>query len=111
MTATARNRSAKLAQIQETSDRQDLERQMTRKWKIGDVYAPHDLSGVEMSKWKQIQQKGRPKRDVFDILRLNPLEHYKACGCRDWRLGIWTGHTNYWLAELCYHVRIRDGYG
>jgi len=50
---------------------------MTRRWNAGDVYAPHDLSGVEMSKWKQIQQKGRPKRDVFDILRINPVEHYK----------------------------------
>ncbi|THW80844.1 ribosomal protein S18 [Aureobasidium pullulans] len=54
----------------------EYERQMTRKWKDGDVYAPHDLSGVEMSKWSKGQPKGRPKKDVFDMLKINPLNHY-----------------------------------
>jgi small subunit ribosomal protein S18 len=52
---------------------------MTRKWKDGDVYAPHDLSGVEMSKWSKGQPKGRPKKDVFDMLKINPLNHYWVC--------------------------------
>ncbi|KAI5239156.1 hypothetical protein E4T47_07186 [Aureobasidium subglaciale] len=62
-----------VAQSQET---QEFQRQMTRKWKEGDVYAPHDLSGVEMSKWSKGQQKGRPKKDVFDMLKINPMNHY-----------------------------------
>lgn len=77
-TQAATRRQETEANVQRTQDRQDLERQMTRRWKVGDVYAPHDLSGVEMSKWKQVQQKGRPKKDVFDMLRINPLAHYKV---------------------------------
>jgi small subunit ribosomal protein S18 len=57
----------------------EYERQMTRKWKDGDVYAPHDLSGVEMAKWSKGQAKGRPKKDVFDMLKINPLNHYWVC--------------------------------
>ena len=64
--------------VETLNDRQDLERQMSRKWKSGDVYAPHDLSGAEMSKWKQVQRKGRPRKDVFDMLQINPLDHYKV---------------------------------
>jgi len=52
----------------------DLSRQISRRWKAGDVYAPHDLSAVEMAKWKS---RGRPERDVFDVLALDPLEEYK----------------------------------
>ncbi|KAL1310995.1 hypothetical protein AAFC00_001215 [Neodothiora populina] len=73
----ANKRKESLADIQRANDRQDLERQLTRRWKSGDVYAPHDLSGVEMSKWRQSQPKGRPKRDVFDLLQINPMDHYK----------------------------------
>lgn len=77
-TAEATKQQRTLQNLQETNDRQDLERQLPRRWKTGDVYAPHDLSGVEMSKWKKVQAKGRPKVDVFDRLRLNPLNHYKV---------------------------------
>lgn len=66
------------ADIQRVQDRRDMERQLTRRWKSGDVYAPHDISGVEMSKWRQAQPKGRPKKDVIDILNINPLDHYKV---------------------------------
>lgn len=53
-----------------------LERQIHRKWKAGDVYAPHDLSPVEMTKWR----KRRPReRDAFDQLGINPLHEYKVC--------------------------------
>ncbi|ROV89013.1 hypothetical protein VSDG_08728 [Cytospora chrysosperma] len=54
--------------------REDLSRQMTRNWKPGDVYAPHDLSPVEMLKWRQPKQ---PKKDIIDMLGLNPLDHYR----------------------------------
>lgn len=58
----------------------DLARQVSRKWKAGDVYAPHDLSGAEMAKWKKMRRKPRPKVDVLDQLALKPLEHYKVSG-------------------------------
>lgn len=54
----------------------DLEKQQTRKWKEGDVYAPHDLSPVEMEKWRR-RRKG--ERDVFDMLGMNPIDEYKVC--------------------------------
>ncbi|KAI9048477.1 hypothetical protein LZ554_007312 [Drepanopeziza brunnea f. sp. 'monogermtubi'] len=53
---------------------QDLSKQITRRWKAGDIYAPHDLSEVEMAKWKR---RGKPQYDVFDVLNLNPMEHYR----------------------------------
>ncbi|KAH0285741.1 ribosomal protein S18, partial [Aureobasidium sp. EXF-3399] len=70
-----RNRQdeAAMTAAQETVE---YERQMTRRWRDGDVYAPHDLSGVEMAKWSKGQPKGRPKKDVFDMLKINPLNHY-----------------------------------
>jgi small subunit ribosomal protein S18 len=53
----------------------DLSRQITRRWRAGDIYAPKDLSGVEMAKWKN---RGKPDRDVFDVLQFDPREHYKV---------------------------------
>jgi len=53
----------------------DLSKQITRRWKAGDVYAPHDLSAVEMAKWKR---REKPSHDVFDVLDFNPLEHYRV---------------------------------
>ncbi|EGP86413.1 uncharacterized protein MYCGRDRAFT_18344, partial [Zymoseptoria tritici IPO323] len=60
-----------------TYSAKDLSQQIPRRWKAGDVYAPHDLSGVEMSKWKKLRRKPRPKYDVLDQLGVNPLDHYK----------------------------------
>jgi small subunit ribosomal protein S18 len=54
----------------------DLTKQITRRWRAGDVYAPHDLSSAEMQKWKA---RGRPEFDCFDVLDLNPIEEYKVC--------------------------------
>ncbi|CZR60763.1 uncharacterized protein PAC_10659 [Phialocephala subalpina] len=51
-----------------------LSKQITRRFKPGDVYAPHDLSEVEMAKWKK---RAKPMHDVFDVLDFNPLEHYR----------------------------------
>ena len=52
-----------------------MEGMQHRRWKQGDVYAPHDLSPAEMRKWRQ-----RPTRssDVFDALALNPINEYKV---------------------------------
>ncbi|RDW91091.1 hypothetical protein BP5796_02256 [Coleophoma crateriformis] len=52
----------------------DLSRQITRRWRAGDVYAPHDLSDVEMAKWKR---RSRPEYDAFDVLDMDPLMEYK----------------------------------
>lgn len=73
--AIARSSSELLERSQEVKARGDLARQMTRNWKDGDVYAPHDLSEVEMIKWRQPK---RPSRDIIDMLGLNPLDHYKV---------------------------------
>ncbi|OBT65119.1 hypothetical protein VE03_04778 [Pseudogymnoascus sp. 23342-1-I1] len=51
-----------------------MTKQIARRWKTGDVYAPHDLSEVEMKKWKR---KGKPTVDVFDVLELDPLVEYR----------------------------------
>lgn len=73
----------------ERTQRNDLAKQISRNWNSGDVYAPHDLSDVEMLKWKQPR---RPMKDIIDILGVNPLDHYKV-RCRsylggpgDWRV-------------------------
>lgn len=61
------------------ADRKGLEAQQIRRWNLGDVYAPHDLSGPEQSKWKRLKQKARPRWDVLDQLNINPMDHYKVC--------------------------------
>ncbi|RYO96201.1 hypothetical protein DL763_003328 [Monosporascus cannonballus] len=52
----------------------DYARQMTRRWRPGDVYAPHDLSPSEMGKWRRSTAR---KRDLVDLLGLNPLDMYR----------------------------------
>ena len=54
-----------------------IEKQNTRRWRAGDVYAPHDLSSVEMMKWKR---KRMVKGDAFDALNLDPRSEYKVRG-------------------------------
>ncbi|KAL2173236.1 mitochondrial 37S ribosomal protein bS18m [Thermothelomyces heterothallicus CBS 202.75] len=49
-------------------------RQMPRRWRTGDVYAPRDMSPAEMRKWRQGR---RPTRDIIDMLGFNPLDNYK----------------------------------
>ncbi|KAF1985858.1 ribosomal protein S18 [Aulographum hederae CBS 113979] len=48
---------------------------LARKWQHGDVFAPHDLSLAENQKWKKSKKSG--KKDVFDLLGMNPLDLYK----------------------------------
>lgn len=52
-----------------------VEKNMTREWRSGDVYAPHDLSASEMKKWRK---RFPPSTDAFDALSLNPLSEYKV---------------------------------
>lgn len=53
----------------------DLTRHIHRRWKAGDIYAPHDLTSTEMQKWRK---RGKPEYDAFDMLDLNPIEEYKV---------------------------------
>ena len=62
-----------LGELERRERARDIERMQVRRWKHGDVYAPHDLSPAEMKKWRQ---KTRPDRDVFDVLAINPINHY-----------------------------------
>lgn len=50
-------------------------RKHPRRWREGDVYAPHDLSPAEAKKWKVVKS---PKRDVIDMLGVNPLDNYRV---------------------------------
>ncbi|RGP69429.1 ribosomal s18 [Fusarium longipes] len=52
----------------------DFLKQMPRRWEAGDVYSPHDLSPVEMQKWRK---KSVRNNDVVDALGINPLDMYK----------------------------------
>ncbi len=81
---SARRRSATQADVTRSSTTADLNRynngaalskQITRRFKAGDVYAPHDLSAVEMAKWKK---RAKPQHDVFDVLDFKPLDNYRV---------------------------------
>jgi small subunit ribosomal protein S18 len=50
-------------------------RQMPRRWRTGEVYAPRDMSPIEMAKWRVGK---RPETDVVDLLGFNPLDNYKV---------------------------------
>lgn len=63
------------AELEKHDRAKALEKQQLRRWKAGDVYAPHDLSPVEMRKWRIRRAGGK---DVFDMLGINPLMEYKV---------------------------------
>ena len=52
---------------------EDYMRQMPRRWREGDLYAPHDLSEVEAAKWRKMTTV---QRDLVDLLGLRPLDMY-----------------------------------
>lgn len=57
----------------------DYLRQMPRRWQIGDVYAPHDLSPAEMNKWRRKKMR---QADVVDMLGIRPQDMYKVSRAR-----------------------------
>lgn len=65
-----------MEQLGRNVKRQDLLQQMTRRWKAGDIYAPHDLTGYAMSKFKK--RRTRPPVDVLDMLKIDPFKEYKV---------------------------------
>ena len=68
-----RVRSA-LERMQERKVSDDYMKQMTRRWRVGEVYAPNDLSAREANAWKQARLINA---DVVDILGINPVEEYR----------------------------------
>ncbi|KAJ9648763.1 hypothetical protein H2201_005021 [Coniosporium apollinis] len=68
-------RAGTMRDIDNSATLRNMEMQQTRRWRFGDVYAPHDLSGVEAAKWKKTRR--RPTHDVFDFLGIDPLKEYK----------------------------------
>ncbi|KAL9124253.1 MAG: hypothetical protein Q9217_006402 [Psora testacea] len=73
----AKSRQQTIASLQKATDTRDLERQWTRRWAPGAIYAPHDLSPVEMEKRRLRHLHPAHKRDVFDVLGMNPVHEYK----------------------------------
>ncbi len=62
-------------ELRNTWSQDDYLRQMTRRWRPGDVYAPHDLSPSEMGKWRRNRAR---KQDLVDMLGLRPLDMYRV---------------------------------
>ncbi|KAI0885453.1 ribosomal protein S18 [Annulohypoxylon maeteangense] len=61
-------------ELKQRNQNDEYSRQMTRRWRSGDVYSPHDLSPAEMGKWRRNQSR---KKDLVDMLGLNPLDMYR----------------------------------
>ena len=72
----ARDHQKQQQQLRDSKESELLEASLTREWKPGDLYAPHDLSAVEMRKWKK---RHAPPTDAFDALNIKPLDIYKVC--------------------------------
>ncbi|KOS23073.1 37S ribosomal protein RSM18 [Escovopsis weberi] len=72
--SVTQNKLAHLELLKNVKNSNDYLKQMPRRWDAGDVYSPHDMSPVEMQKWR----KRSPRRaDVVDALGLRPLDMYK----------------------------------
>jgi hypothetical protein len=80
-----------------------MDKNFTREWQKGDVYAPHDLSAAEARKWRK---KYTPTIDAFDALSLNPLDFYKVRAVKFVTFSNRTMLTS--EIELRCNVRIRD---
>ncbi len=76
MAARAEERQRTLERLQQQQVTSSYLRQMNRRWRAGDVYAPHDLGPEEMAKFRKISRR---KVDVLDALGLNPKDEYRVC--------------------------------
>ncbi|KAI4241254.1 MAG: hypothetical protein L6R40_004670 [Gallowayella cf. fulva] len=78
-----------LAETEASYRATDLERHLYRRFRPGDIYAPHDLSPAEQQKWRSRTSFGgniskaharthkQNARDVFDVLGVHPLDEFK----------------------------------
>lgn len=78
MRAVRARRESTIEDVNKAAQMDDYARQMTRRWNVGEVYAPHDLSPSEMAKWRRNQAR---KKDLVDMLGLRPLDMYRVSGC------------------------------
>lgn len=69
-----RHRLEAIEALRNAKNSADYLRQMPRRWEAGDVYSPHDLSPVEMQKWRRRSPR---TADVVDALAIRPLDMYK----------------------------------
>lgn len=76
MAKQPKSSNSAVEQLGRNVKRRDLLQQMTRKWRRGDIYSPHDLTGYAMSKFRR--KRARPPTDVLDLLGINPLKEYKV---------------------------------
>ncbi|KAL8999779.1 MAG: hypothetical protein Q9169_001452 [Polycauliona sp. 2 TL-2023] len=79
-TRAASARRSALAETEASYRATDLERHLYRRFKPGDIYAPHDLSPIEQQKWRQRTSStgntavgrgithSQNRKDVFDVL-------------------------------------------
>lgn len=74
MRAVRARRESTIEDVNKAAQMDDYARQMTRRWNVGEVYAPHDLSPSEMAKWRRNQAR---KKDLVDMLGLRPLDMYR----------------------------------
>ncbi|KAI0102077.1 ribosomal protein S18 [Nemania sp. FL0031] len=61
-------------ELRNVNRQDDYMRQLPRRWRAGDVYAPHDMSPSEMAKWRRNTAR---KQDLVDLLGLRPLDMYR----------------------------------
>lgn len=64
-----------LGELQGKNVSENYQRQMPRRWREGELYAPHDLSEVEAAKWRKMTSV---QRDLVDLLGLRPLDMYSV---------------------------------
>lgn len=70
-----RSRLESVEALRNSKNSADYLKQMPRRWDAGDVYSPHDLSPVEMQKWRK---RSLRSNDVVDALGIRPLDMYKV---------------------------------
>ncbi|OAQ61744.1 ribosomal protein S18 [Pochonia chlamydosporia 170] len=69
-----RSRLESIEALRNSKNSADYLKQMPRRWESGDVYSPHDLSPVEMQKWRKRSPRSS---DIVDALGIRPLDMYK----------------------------------
>ncbi|KAI1112190.1 ribosomal protein S18 [Nemania sp. NC0429] len=71
---TAQGRQNVEDMIRDSRTQDEFMRQMTRRWRAGEVYSPYDLSPAEMNKWRKRTAR---RQDLVDLLGLRPLDMYR----------------------------------
>lgn len=74
--AAVKTKQAQVEYLRNRKISNDYLKQMPRRWDAGDVYSPHDMSPIEMQKWRRRSPR---KDDVVDVLGIRPLDMYKVC--------------------------------